>query len=99
VPLAEDELRRLWERSVTWAEGNPLILGGDLNLRSPLAPDTAIAHVAARDVDHVFACGLMPVGNAELLDRHVGVRRVAVELSDHPALRARVQPTPSSSLP
>ena len=32
---AEDELRRLWQRAVAWADGQPLILGGDLNLRSP----------------------------------------------------------------
>ena len=98
VPLAEDELRRLWKRAVAWADGQPLILGGDLNLRSPRAPDAAIAHVAARDVDHVFAIGLAPAGTAEVLDRRVSVRGVAVELSDHPPLRASLQPVlPSSS--
>jgi len=91
VPLAEDELRRLWERALSWAGGDPLILGGDLNLRKPLAPDAAIVHIAARDVDHLFAKGLAPVGDAEILDRHVTVRDVSVELSDHPPLRVRVE--------
>ncbi len=91
VPLAEDELRRLWERALSWAGGDPLILGGDLNLREPLAPDAAIAHIAARDVDHLFAKGLAPVGDAEILDRHVTVRDVSVELSDHPPLLVRVE--------
>jgi endonuclease/exonuclease/phosphatase family metal-dependent hydrolase len=58
---------------------------------SPLAPDAAIAHIAARDVDHLFAKGLAPVGDAEILDRHVTVRDVSVELSDHPPLRVRVE--------
>jgi endonuclease/exonuclease/phosphatase family metal-dependent hydrolase len=90
VPLAEEELRRLWERALDWAGGDPLILGGDLNLRTPPAPGPAIAHVAVRDVDHVFVSGLAPLGDAEVLDRHVDVRGSAVELSDHPPLRVRV---------
>lgn len=90
VALAEDELRRLWERALSWAGGDPLILGGDLNLRTPLAPDPAIAHIAARDVDHLFASALAPVGDAGMLDRHVTLDDGSVELSDHPPLLARV---------
>jgi endonuclease/exonuclease/phosphatase family metal-dependent hydrolase len=90
VALAEDELRRLWERALSWAWKDPLILGGDLNLRRPLAPDAAIAHVAARDVDHLFVSGLEPAGEAEVLDRRVTLDDGLVELSDHPPLRVRV---------
>jgi endonuclease/exonuclease/phosphatase family metal-dependent hydrolase len=38
VPLAEAELERLWEQALAWAGPEPLVLGGDLNLRSPAAP-------------------------------------------------------------
>ena len=91
VALAEDELHRLWRRALGWAGGDPLLLGGDLNLRAPLVPDGAIAHVAGRDVDHLFASGLVAAGEAELLDRHVELARGAVELSDHPPLRVCVE--------
>jgi endonuclease/exonuclease/phosphatase family metal-dependent hydrolase len=90
VALAEDELRRLWARALSWAGGDPLILGGDLNLRTPLAPNAAIAHIAARDVDHLFASGLAPAVDAEVLDRHVTLDGGSVELSDHPPLQVRV---------
>ncbi len=32
---AMQELERLWPRALDWARANPLILGGDLNLRAP----------------------------------------------------------------
>jgi endonuclease/exonuclease/phosphatase family metal-dependent hydrolase len=92
VPLAEDELRRLWERALGWAGEAPLILGGDLNLRIPLAPTRAIAHAAARDVDHIFLRALAPMAEAEVLDRRVSVEGASVELSDHPPLRVRAEP-------
>jgi endonuclease/exonuclease/phosphatase family metal-dependent hydrolase len=91
VALAEHELLRLWERALRFADGRPLVLGGDLNLREPLAPSPGVAHVARRDVDHVFARGLVPDGEAEVLARsaELGARRV--ELSDHPPLRVRLR--------
>jgi endonuclease/exonuclease/phosphatase family metal-dependent hydrolase len=82
VPLADAELERLWEQALAWAGPQPLILGGDLNLRSPVAPVGAVL-LASRDVDHLFARGLEPTGDAERLDRRVNVERGAVELSDH----------------
>src|SRR6185437_6603232 len=61
---AEQELSRLWRKALAWAGADPLILGGDLNLRSPSAPQRAqaeggpIEHVAGSGVDHLFARGL-----------------------------------------
>jgi endonuclease/exonuclease/phosphatase family metal-dependent hydrolase len=97
--LAEHELRRLWQRALDWAGGDPLILGGDLNLRAPRAPDAA-AHVARCHVDHIFVRGLAPVGQAQALHRRVALDGRSVELSDHAPLRVRVGdvgfPAPSS---
>jgi endonuclease/exonuclease/phosphatase family metal-dependent hydrolase len=90
VALAEDELRRLWQRALRWSGGEPLILGGDLNLRSPIVPEVGLAHVAARDVDHVFVRGMAPLGNAEVLGRTATVEGRSVELSDHPPLLVSV---------
>jgi endonuclease/exonuclease/phosphatase family metal-dependent hydrolase len=82
VELAEAELERLWDRALAFAHNAPLILGGDLNLRGPAAPPH-LAHLARRDVDHIFTRGMKPCSDAELLDRHVTVGEVRVELSDH----------------
>jgi endonuclease/exonuclease/phosphatase family metal-dependent hydrolase len=86
VPLAEDELERLWDRALAWAGEGPLVLGGDLNLRSPHRPGVGILHVAQRDVDHIFARRLEPAGEATLLDRQITLAGGPVELSDHPPL-------------
>jgi endonuclease/exonuclease/phosphatase family metal-dependent hydrolase len=59
-----------------WADADPLVLGGDLNLRDPVLP--GLEHVAARDVDHVFVRGTHPAAPAAVLDRG--------RLSDHPPL-------------
>jgi endonuclease/exonuclease/phosphatase family metal-dependent hydrolase len=90
VGLAEAELERLWERASVLAREAPLILGGDLNLRSPAAPPRAL-HLARRDVDHIFARGMEPCSDAELLDRHVTIGEQRVELSDHPPVLARAR--------
>jgi endonuclease/exonuclease/phosphatase (EEP) superfamily protein YafD len=89
--LAEAELERLWEWALAWAGGAPLLLGGDLNLRSPQAPDPDIVHVAERDVDHIFARGLAPSEPARLLDRRAVVSNGEVELSDHLPLLASLR--------
>jgi endonuclease/exonuclease/phosphatase family metal-dependent hydrolase len=83
VPLAEAELEQLWEHALAWADARPLVLGGDLNLRSPTTPAGKILHVASRDVDHLFARGLEPAGEAQRLDRHTVLETGPVELSDH----------------
>jgi endonuclease/exonuclease/phosphatase family metal-dependent hydrolase len=88
VPLAEDELARLSACALDWAGGNPLVLGGDLNLRAP-APDR-LTHVAARDVDHLFVRGLRAEGEPQVLARTAVTDAGVVELSDHPPLRVRL---------
>lgn len=91
VPLAEDELERLWVHALAWAGNDPLVLGGDLNLRSPQAPH-GVAQVGRRDVDHLFARGLEEASPAELLDRRVVLARGPVELSDHQPLAVSLRP-------
>jgi endonuclease/exonuclease/phosphatase family metal-dependent hydrolase len=87
--LAEAELERLWKLTLAWAGDAPLILGGDLNLRSPRAPDNSIAHIAHHSVDHLFARGLEPFTETYLLDRRVMLDKDhRVELSDHVPLMA-----------
>ena len=93
VPLAEEELQVLWDEAIAWAGADPLILGGDLNLREPRAPETGVLHVGERDVDHLFAFGpIEQLEQAEVLDRRVELPgRAVVELSDHPPLRAHLR--------
>lgn len=86
APLAERELQRLWSIALAWSGGAALVLGGDLNLRRPEAPDRAIIHVARRDVDHIFVRGLSAVGASQQLSRSVQLRGSTLELSDHPPL-------------
>ena len=73
---AQEDLDKAREAALAWAGAAPLVLGGDLNLRSPRVP--GFLHVAARDVDHVFARGLHPDGPA--------TTRAHGALSDHPPL-------------
>ncbi|MGN6371799.1 MAG: endonuclease/exonuclease/phosphatase family protein [Solirubrobacteraceae bacterium] len=94
VPLAANELERLWDRALAFADGAPLILGGDLNLRSPRAPqirNPSIAHVASRDVDHIFARGLAPVRSAQKLERWASASGCRVQLSDHVPLLVELE--------
>jgi endonuclease/exonuclease/phosphatase family metal-dependent hydrolase len=87
VPLAEQELERLWSQALAFAAGGPLVLGGDLNLRGPVsAQDAGAVHVARRDVDHLFARGLERVGDQRLLDARVSLGGRELTLSDHPPL-------------
>lgn len=86
VALAEAELACLWRCALGWAAGAPVILGGDLNLRSPQAPARDVLHLARRDVDHLFSDRLQPRAQAEELDRRVVVDGRQVQLSDHPPL-------------
>jgi endonuclease/exonuclease/phosphatase (EEP) superfamily protein YafD len=87
VALAEQELARLWREALAFAGDQPLLLGGDLNLRDPRPPSGLEAvHLARRDVDHVFAYGLEALGEAAVLERRVELGSRSLELSDHPPL-------------
>jgi endonuclease/exonuclease/phosphatase family metal-dependent hydrolase len=55
-----------------WAGGGSFVLGGDLNVRAPVAPGLVLA---GHDVDHVLARGSTSAGPAEVLERGA--------LSDH----------------
>ncbi len=94
VALAEAELERLWELALAWAGEAPLVVGGDLNLRSPRPPDSSIVHVAHRDVDHLFVRGLEPSTEANLLDRRIVLHEDhPVVLSDHVPLVVSLRET------
>jgi endonuclease/exonuclease/phosphatase family metal-dependent hydrolase len=97
---ARQELEWLWPRALAWAGSDRLILGGDLNVRSPPPAPAAIVHAAASGVDHVFARGLVPApaGGSpsgtpagasdadDRLSRAVVLDGRRVELSDHAPL-------------
>ncbi|MGI8507584.1 MAG: endonuclease/exonuclease/phosphatase family protein [Solirubrobacteraceae bacterium] len=76
--------------SLAWAGGEPLVLGGDFNLRGPQLDglrQMGLRHVGVRDVDHIFvASGLVPAGAADVLERGT--------LSDHPPLAATLRRSP-----
>ena len=95
--LAEDELRRLLAFAARWSGGEPLVLGGDLNLRSPELIAAGFVHAAARDVDHVFARGMLPAGSAQRLDRSVPLATRRVELSDHVPLAVTLRGAPDDT--
>jgi endonuclease/exonuclease/phosphatase family metal-dependent hydrolase len=68
--------------ALEWSGTEPLVLGGDYNLRRPELG--ALSPVGERDVDHIFVnADMTPAGEAEVLDRGA--------LSDHPPLSVTVQ--------
>ena len=96
---AEDELRRAAEACVAWAGSDPLILGGDLNIRprsssiyAELRERFGLAAPTAPDaLDHLLARGLTPAEPPRALppeDRELrspsGLR---LRLSDHAPVR------------
>ena len=91
VPLAEAELARLRALALEAAGPPPrrIVLGGDLNLRSPRVE--GMEHVAERDVDHLFATGMRALG-ARTLARELSLDGRPVLLSDHPPLVAELAP-------
>jgi endonuclease/exonuclease/phosphatase family metal-dependent hydrolase len=98
--LAEPDVRRAAEAAVEWAGDDPLILGGDLNLRPPetglydeLAERFGLGPLtSAGAIDHLLARGL------EVIDpprpwppeaREVPADGLAIRLSDHAPVTAR----------
>jgi endonuclease/exonuclease/phosphatase family metal-dependent hydrolase len=54
--------------ALSWARGDPVVLGGDFNLRAP--EWTGFAAAGGHDVDHVFTAGAIQARHgAEVLDR------------------------------
>jgi endonuclease/exonuclease/phosphatase family metal-dependent hydrolase len=95
--LATDELERLCALALTWSGDAPLILGGDLNLRSrELAVRAGFIHVASRDVDHLLARGLTAAGEPEHLERDATIAGTTLKLSDHVPLAVNLR-SPSGS--
>lgn len=93
-PRAEDELRLAAERSLEWAAGAPLVLGGDLNVRprdssiySELERRFALAPPTAPDsLDHLLARGLdivQPPRAWRATERDVADGGLRIRLSDH----------------
>jgi endonuclease/exonuclease/phosphatase family metal-dependent hydrolase len=74
--LARGDCVRAVAAALAWADGAPLVFGGDLNLERPRFPE--LRHVGGNHVDHVFTDGRP--GRAHVLDRGT--------LSDHPPVAA-----------
>ena len=103
-PRAEDELRLAAERSLEWAAGAPLIVGGDLNVRprdseiyEELAERFDLRSPTAPDsLDHLLVHALRPVEppNPWPPERRevVGGDGLRVRLSDHAPVEATFEP-------
>jgi endonuclease/exonuclease/phosphatase family metal-dependent hydrolase len=74
--LAQRDLGLALEVGLEWAGDAPIVFGGDVNQRQPRVP--GLAHVAGRNVDHLFTRGYEAVGAVEVLERGA--------LSDHAPL-------------
>ena len=109
--LAEQEALLAAERAVAWSAGDPLIIGGDLNLRpldSGVFAELERRHglgrpTAPASLDHLLARGLAvvepptqwPAGR-----REVRSRGLAIRLSDHAPVEAAFavdEPEPDAS--
>jgi endonuclease/exonuclease/phosphatase family metal-dependent hydrolase len=87
---AQEDVGEAARVALGWASGAPLVLGGDLNVRTPVAP--GLAYAGGHGVDHVLAHGLEPAGRARVLDHGA--------LSDHaPVLVTLRAPAPSGEGP
>jgi len=82
VERAQDETRVAVSAICRWADGAPVVLGGDFNLRE-LSLD-GFETAAVRDIDYVFSRGIARVGAFEVLD--------SGGVSDHPPLRVVLTP-------
>jgi endonuclease/exonuclease/phosphatase family metal-dependent hydrolase len=77
---AQADVARAAAAATAWSAGAPVVLGGDLNTRQPLAP--GFTAVAGNSVDHVLARLLRADGPGRTLDRG--------PLSDHLPVLAEV---------
>ena len=98
---AGEDVELAAERAVEWAAGDPLVFGGDLNLRPARTPEPfevlrerfdLVAPTAPGAIDHLMACGVAAVRPPAALkpeEREVpGPAGRAVRLSDHAPIAA-----------
>jgi endonuclease/exonuclease/phosphatase family metal-dependent hydrolase len=99
LQLAEAEISLAAERAISWAGSDPLLFGGDLNVRprdSEIFAELERRHglrglTAADSLDHLLARGLEPAGHARIwssVEREVRERGLAIRLSDHAPVEA-----------
>jgi endonuclease/exonuclease/phosphatase family metal-dependent hydrolase len=103
--LAEPDIRRAAEAAAGWAGGDPLILGGDFNLR-PSASDLyaelaerfgLIGTTAPEAIDHLLNRGLEALEPPRAWPpeaREVAFGGLAIRLSDHAPVSARFRLRP-----
>jgi endonuclease/exonuclease/phosphatase family metal-dependent hydrolase len=105
--LAEPEIRRAARFAATWAGGDPLILGGDFNLRpsasglyGELATQLGLRGVTGPEaIDHLLTRGLETVQPARAWPpeaREAHHEGLAIRLSDHSPVNARFRLGPST---
>jgi len=91
--LAEGDVLLAAERAVAWADGSPLIFGGDLNLRpersrvlAKLKEQFGLGGAIPRSIDHILARGVVlekPADRWPATRREVDSQRGRLRLSDH----------------
>jgi endonuclease/exonuclease/phosphatase family metal-dependent hydrolase len=81
---AQADIRRAAAAVLAWAGGAPALLGGDFNVRDPVA--AGFEHLGGHGVDHVLGHGLRAAGAAEIPDHG--------RLSDHAPVIVTVLPQP-----
>jgi endonuclease/exonuclease/phosphatase family metal-dependent hydrolase len=80
------DARQAAASALAWAGGQPVVLGGDFNVRRPALDGFAFA--GGHGVDEVYVRGCSVVGPASVLDRG--------RLSDHAPVAVKIAPAPSS---
>jgi endonuclease/exonuclease/phosphatase family metal-dependent hydrolase len=59
-PRAQADIERAAAATLSWAGAAPAVLGGDFNLRDPVAAD--LEHLGGQGVDHVLGRGFVAAG-------------------------------------
>jgi endonuclease/exonuclease/phosphatase family metal-dependent hydrolase len=81
---AHADIERAAAATLAWARGGPALLGGDCNVRKPVAP--GFRWLGGHGVDHVLGHGWVAAGPVETPDRG--------PLSDHAPVIVTVRPDP-----
>jgi endonuclease/exonuclease/phosphatase family metal-dependent hydrolase len=98
-PLAVEELSLAADTASEWAGGDPLLLGGDLNIRpadSPVYDELGARHglreiTAPNALDHLLARGMKPIAPASAWlaeRRELRDEDGVIRLSDHAPVEA-----------